>query len=154
MKLKDAMTRDVQTISASANLEQAAKMMDRFNIGILPVMESGRTIGVITDRDLTIRGIARGLDPKHTPVSRAMTDELITVSEEQELDEAIELMKEKQIGRLLVRNREGGLAGVLTTSDAAFHCKGDARIGSLAAEISKRTHKHAETHKTSKAAAR
>lgn len=140
MKLKEAMTPNPKTVAIDESLEHAAKLMDTHNIGLLPVLENGRPVGVITDRDLIVRAIARGLNPKDTPVSRAMSQDLITVQEEQEIDHAIELMKKNQIARVLVNNKAGKLVGVLTASDAALCCGGDTRVGQLAAAIAKRNH--------------
>jgi CBS domain-containing protein len=143
MTLKEAMTREIHTIKPEDTIQHAASLMKEQNVGLLPVLENGRPIGVVTDRDLTIRATASALDPKTTPVRRAMTNDLMTLKEDQDLEDAINLMKNKQIGRVLVQDKNGALVGILSASDAAMLCKGDQRIGKLAEGIAHRTHSKA-----------
>ena len=140
MKLKEAMTADVKCVGKTATLTDAARLMKSANVGLLPVIESGRAIGVVTDRDLAIRGIAMDCDPHTTRVESVMTPEVVQLEEDQEVDAALELMEREKIGRVLVRDARGQLVGVLSWSDAAILLKGDQRIGKLVQQISQRTH--------------
>lgn len=133
MKLQEAMTKSVETIEPMATIQSAARLMKSSRVGMLPVVGPGhRPVGVITDRDITIRATARGMPPE-TPVREAMTSTLHTLQPEQDLQTAIDLMKEAKIGRVLVCNAEGHLQGVLSLKDAEVLCNG----GQHTAEVSK-----------------
>ena len=119
MKLYEAMTVDPQTISSEATAQDAAIMMRDHNVGILPVMENGNAIGVVTDRDLAIRALAGSSDPSHLPISQVMTPEVLWIYEDEYLDDAIEAMSDRKISRLLVKNRNGKLIGILSAADVA-----------------------------------
>ena len=119
MKLHEAMTVDPQTISSEATAHDAAIMMRDHNVGILPVMENDNAIGVVTDRDLAIRALAGSRDPSHVPISQVMTPEIFWMFEDEYLDDAIEAMSDRKISRLLVKNRNGKLIGILSAADVA-----------------------------------
>lgn len=119
MKLHEAMTVNPQTISSDATAREAALLMKEHNVGILPVLESGRAIGVVTDRDLAIRALAVSSDPSHVPISEVMTPEILWMYEDEFLDDAIEAMSDKKISRLLVKSRSGEMVGILSAADVA-----------------------------------
>jgi CBS domain-containing protein len=119
MICKDVMTPEVESICQEANVMEAAQMMQRLNVGVLPVVDDGKLTGVVTDRDITVRAIAAGKDPKEATVKETMTPNLIVCYEEQGLDEAARLMEDQQVRRLLVVNRNKELVGVLSLGDLA-----------------------------------
>jgi CBS domain-containing protein len=117
MKLKEIMAQNVETVGPDVTLKECAEKMKRRNVGVLPVLEGKKPIGVITDRDITLRAVAEGADINKTKVRDVMTREPYVVYEDQTISEACESMEKNKIRRLIVLNREGGLAGVLTLND-------------------------------------
>ena len=117
MKLKEIMGQNVETVGPDATLQETAEKMKRRNIGVLPVVEGKTPIGVITDRDITLRAVASGADVTKTQVREVMTREPSFAYEDQTINEACELMEKNKIRRLIVLNREGGLVGVLSLND-------------------------------------
>src|SRR3954451_13713623 len=109
MLVRDIMTADVEVIGPGDTLEYAARKMDDLNVGPVPVCEGNRVVGMLTDRDITVRATAAGCDPKTTLVCDAMSPDVISCYEDQDVREAAKLMKEKQIRRLLVLNRDNDL---------------------------------------------
>jgi len=117
MLVKEIMTRNVDVVAPGDTLEQAARKMSELNVGPMPVCEGNRVVGILTDRDITVRATAAGSDPKATLVYEAMTQELVNCYEDQDVAEAAALMKEKQIRRLLVLNRSNDLVGIVSLGD-------------------------------------
>ncbi|CAG0934442.1 Hypoxic response protein 1 [Planctomycetaceae bacterium] len=111
MKVGDIMTRDVKTVHPEAALQQAAQMMAALDVGLMPVTEDGELLGMITDRDIAVRAVARGYDPTITPVRNAMTEMVICGSPQQDITEAANLMKVHQIRRLPVLDQHNHLIG-------------------------------------------
>src|SRR5918997_595868 len=99
MQLKDVMTRDVEVIHPDATLQEAARMMKALDVGPLPVCDGERVVGMLTDRDITVRATAEGRDPTTTKVREAMTQSVISVLEDQDVEEAARLMQEHQLRR-------------------------------------------------------
>jgi CBS domain-containing protein len=123
MKLKDIMAQNVETVGPDITLKECAEKMKRRNVGVLPVVEGKKPIGVITDRDITLRAVAEGADVNKTKAREVMTREPYFVYEDQTINEACELMEKNKIRRLIVLNREGALAGVLTLNDVTVKAK-------------------------------
>jgi CBS domain-containing protein len=122
MKLKEIMTQDVEVIHPGDSLQSAAKKMRDRDIGFLPVYDGGQLIGVLTDRDIAIRAIAKGADPK-TPLNlELITTPAIFCFEDQSVDDATELMHDKQVRRLVILKRGNKqLAGVISLGDLAVN---------------------------------
>src|SRR5207248_4391749 len=105
MLIKDIMTPNPECISPDDSLQEAARKMRDLDIGPLPVCgDNDRLAGMITDRDIAIRAVAEGKDPRTTPVREAMTEEIISCFEDQDVREAARTMQERQVRRLVVRN--------------------------------------------------
>jgi CBS domain-containing protein len=119
MQLKDVMTRNVEVIGPEATLADAASRMDALDIGPLPVCENDRLVGMITDRDITVRATAMGEDPKTTRVRDAMTRDVLCCHEDDDVREATRLMERNQVRRLPVLNREDRLVGIVSLADLA-----------------------------------
>ena len=119
MQLKDVMTRNVEVIGPEATLADAASRMDALDIGPLPVCENDRLVGIITDRDITVRSTAMGEDPKTTHVRDAMTRDVLCCHEDDDVREATRLMERNQVRRLPVLNREDRLVGIVSLADLA-----------------------------------
>lgn len=119
MKVTDVMSENVECISPVASLQEAAGRMRSLGVGSLPVCENDRIIGMITDRDITLRSVAEGQDPKLDVVRDAMTPEIVYCFEDQDVSEAAQLMRDKQIRRLPVMNRNKRLVGIVSLGDIA-----------------------------------
>ncbi len=123
MRVAEVMTHDVQVVSPMDTIQRAAACMDDLNVGALPVCDGERLQGVITDRDITVRATAAGKGPAECKVADVMTAEVDYVFEDDDVEDAAQKMKARQIRRLPVINREKKLVGVLSLGDLAT--KGD-----------------------------
>ena len=122
MKLKEIMTPDVEVIHPGDSLQSAAKKMRDRDIGFLPVYDGGQLIGVLTDRDITVRAIATGADSRTLLNSDLITAPAIYCFEDQSVDDATELMHDKQVRRLVILKRGSRqLAGVVSLGDLAVN---------------------------------
>jgi CBS domain-containing protein len=121
MQLKDVMTPGVEVIAPDASIYEAAEKMSHLDIGPLPVCDGNRLIGMLTDRDITVRAVAAGRDPVATPVRDIMTPDVVYGFDDQDLEDAARLMEQYQIRRLPVLNRSKQLVGMIALSDLAVH---------------------------------
>src|SRR3954470_16672442 len=119
MKLTDIMTRNVEVVRPAASIFEAAEKMRSLDVGVLPVTEGELLLGIITDRDITVRAVAEGRDPKRTRVQDCMTSGTVSCFEDQDSEDAVRLMEEKQIRRLAVLSRDNRLVGVVSLGDIA-----------------------------------
>ncbi len=119
MQVKEIMTCNIETISSDANLVEAAQKMKSLEVGALPVWENDKLIGMITDRDITIRGVADGKNPSSTSVKEIMTSDVCCCFEEDDIHKAAKMMEEKSIHRLLVVNSNNEPVGFVSLSDFA-----------------------------------
>jgi CBS domain-containing protein len=119
MKLNEIMTKLVETVAPDTPIQEAANRMRSLDVGVLPVFKGDRLVGMLTDRDLTVRAIAEGKDPKTTTVQEAMTADVAYCFEDQDVEEAGRIMKENQIRRLPVLNRDKLLVGIVSLGDLA-----------------------------------
>ncbi|SRR5258707_11918545 len=118
MKVSEAMNRGVHIVSANDPLKKAAKIMAEEDVGFLPVEEDDRLVGMLTDRDIVTRVVARGKDGS-ARVRDAMTQDVKYCFENEELEDVIENMADIQVRRLPVMNKDKRLIGVLSLADAA-----------------------------------
>jgi CBS domain-containing protein len=121
MQLKDIMTRSVEIIAADASLVDAARKMEEKGVGFLPVVEDGRVVGVITDRDITIRAVSRGLDPEQTTVEETMTQRIVSLPEVTNVEDATELMEQRRVRRLIITNETEALSGVVSLDKLSLY---------------------------------
>ncbi|HUW19163.1 MAG TPA: CBS domain-containing protein [Sedimentisphaerales bacterium] len=119
MQVTEIMTRGIEMIDADASLTEAAKKMRSLNVGALPVSKGDSLIGMITDRDITVRVIAEGRDPKTTHVRDAMTPEVCHCRDDEDVYEAARMMEERSIHRLLVLDRNDKPVGFVSLADFA-----------------------------------
>lgn len=137
MQLRDVMTTDVQDIAADATLMQAAAKMKMLDVGSIPVCEDQRVIGMITDRDITVRAVAEGRDPRQTKVRDAMSRDVCFCYADDSVESAAKLMEEKQIRRLPVFDRGSGRAiGIVSLGDLAVRNRDDRLSGEVLERIS------------------
>ncbi len=95
--------------------------MKILGVSMLPVCQHDRLVGTVTARDITVRAVAKGFDAEHTPVAEIMTEETVYCFEDQEIDEAAQLMRDRQVRQLPVLNRESRLVGIISLSDLAAY---------------------------------
>lgn len=122
MQIKDLITGHPEVCAPEANLQTVAAMMVKHDCGAIPVVGEGaksRPLGVVTDRDIVARSVARGEDPRNLHASDAMTINPVTVRRDEDVARAAELMAEHQIRRLLVVDENDDLAGILSLGDVA-----------------------------------
>ena len=129
MKVREVMSRDVETIPADASLILAARKMRRRDVGFLPVVKGAVVVGVVTDRDITLRGLGEGRDPELTDISEIMTPSLLWCYEDEVLTEAATIMEDNQVRRLLVLDAGKKLTGLLSLDDLAAHMSSDRLLG-------------------------
>ncbi len=115
-QVKDVMTQNVITVDSSTSVVDAAKKMIESKHGPLPVVEGDRPVGVITDRDLVARVVAEGRDPKGLTVSDLASRELVTISPDEDVEQAIVMMRQHQLDRLLVIEGDR-LVGIVSEAD-------------------------------------
>jgi CBS domain-containing protein len=136
MKIIDIINPAPISISPVSTLLAAALRMKLLDVGMLTICKDNKLVGVLTDRDIIIRSIAQGLDPKYTAAQDAMTLEVVFCFEDQDLEEAARLMEDKKIRRLPVLNREGQVVGLVTMGDVATHSENMEMAGKMLESIS------------------
>lgn len=137
MQLKDVMSAQLEVIQPEATIQEAAEKMRDYSIGILPVVEAQEAIGMITDRDIAIRAVAKGLNPKQTPVWEVMTSKVIAVPAGYDVKEASRIMEENQIRRLLVVDTDGFPVGMFSLGDLARRGSDEKLKAEVLKEVSK-----------------
>ena len=130
------MTANPCAIDADKTVEYAAKMMRDEDVGFAPIVEGKRLIGTFTDRDLAVRVVAEGKDPRSTTVRDVASKQLVTIDPQQSLDEALRLMATHQVRRLPVVEQDGSLLGVVAQADVAREA-GASATGGLVEDISR-----------------
>src|SRR5262245_58417317 len=139
--IESAMTPDPECCTADESVIECARLMESADVGMIPVVESRDTrqlIGVVTDRDLCLSVIGRGLNPRECTVEEAMTDEVFTVSPRDTFEKALETMKQHRIRRLPVVDERGSVVGVLSQADLA-HAGTAEQVKSTVQTISRET---------------
>lgn len=129
MLVKEAMTENVTYIPSNTTLQEAAKRMHDMDCGFLPIgnSEDGKLLGVVTDRDITVRAIAEGKDPVTATVDEIKTEKVLYCFQDDNLADATESMQKEQVYRLIVlNNREDKkLCGIISLGDMVRHNEGD-----------------------------
>jgi CBS domain-containing protein len=135
MRCRDIMTSDVKTATREMSLRDVAQLMRDGDMGSVPVVEDGKLVGIVTDRDIVVRSIAEGRDAS-SPVGEAMTTEIFSVGPDDFVFEAIRLMGDKQVRRLPVVDENGRLAGIIAIADIALETEDEREIAETMEEIS------------------
>lgn len=136
MRISEVMTRGVECARPSATLQEVARRMKVLNVGVMPVCDNDRLVGMVTDRDITVRGTAEGCDPRETYVDDIMTPGIVYCFDDQLVSEATRMMEEKQIRRLPVLNRAKRLVGIVSLGDLAVETGDEELVGHALEEIS------------------
>jgi CBS domain-containing protein len=132
--VRDAMTEDPRSIGKSVSVVEAARLMREQDIGSLPITDDEKLVGMITDRDITMRVVAEAADPKVTVVEDVFSRDLISVEPDNDLEEALRLMARHQVRRLPVVEN-GRLVGIVAEADIALR-ENEAKTGELVEAIS------------------
>ena len=148
MQLSQIITREVETISPDTSAREAAQRMRSMDVGSLPVCDGRRLLGMVTDRDLAIRVLAEGRDPNATPVQDAMTPDIVYAFEDDDVQRAAQLMKERQIRRLPVLDRDKHLVGIVALGDIAT-AGSDQLSGDTLEQISQPSHSQQQQQRPS-----
>ena len=138
MQVREVMTRGVQCIAPQTPLQEAAAKMRELDTGCLPVCENNRLAGMLTDRDIVIRAVAEGRDPQTCTARDVMTCGIVHCFEDDDVEEAAQLMKDRQIRRLLVLNRNKQLVGIVSLGDLAVDTGDDQFSGEILERVSER----------------
>lgn len=118
MKVRDLMTSSPVSLGPEDACAQAAALMRQEDCGSIPVVKDGKLVGIVTDRDITIRCVAAGKDPKTTPIAEIMSADPVTVAPDSDANEAAQMMAEFQVRRLPVAE-DGRLVGIIVTAQLA-----------------------------------
>jgi CBS domain-containing protein len=117
--IRDIMTRGVETISRDATLQEAAARMRALDVGVLPVCDGPALAGMVTDRDIAVRGVAEGMVPQESRVADVMTDDVRWCDEDETVEQVLEEMGEQQVRRLAVLNAAREVVGIVALGDLA-----------------------------------
>jgi len=134
-RCREIMTTDVRTVGRDAPIREAAAAMREADVGSMPVVEGGKLVGIVTDRDIVVRAVAEGRETT-TSVGEVMTTEIFSLKPDDFAFEAIRLMGDKQVRRIPVVNEDGSLAGIIAMADVALEMEDEREIAETLEEIS------------------
>ncbi|MCJ8156853.1 CBS domain-containing protein [Sphingomonas sp. LaA6.9] len=144
MKISQAMSRTVHSILPTESMVNAARMMADHDIGALPVVEDGELVGMVTDRDIAIRGVATSLN-HGAPVLRVMSQDVRHCREDDDVDDVLEIMSDEQIRRIPVCSGSGELVGMFTIGDAAREADDKEDVSETLSHICRPHGRHSQT---------
>jgi CBS domain-containing protein len=119
MKISEIMTRRVECIEPDASIKDAAEKMRALDVGFLPVCEGDKPIGTLTDRDITIRHVADGQNPYRVKARDIMTPNVFFCYQDQDVEEVAKFMQKNEVRRVVICDRRGQLAGVVSLGDVS-----------------------------------
>lgn len=134
-RCREIMTSDVRTANRQMTLREVARLMSEGDMGAMPIVENGKLVGIVTDRDIVVRAIAEGKDVS-TEIGDVMTTEIFSVKPEDFVFEAIRLMGDRQVRRIPVVSQAGELAGIIAMADIALEMEDEREIAATLEEIS------------------
>lgn len=138
MRAKEVMSSNIRIIPGNTSIQAAAELMRQMDIGMLPVTEDGQIVGMLTDRDITIRAVAEGADPGATAAREVMSREVISCYEDQDARDVATAMEQHKVRRVVVVNRKNEAIGLISVDDLAIHPE----TKPLADEVVKQFSKH------------
>jgi len=147
MRVQDVMTKDPACVTPGATIREAAQLMQRENVGIIPVVEekgNKRLVGVVTDRDIAIRVVAEGRDGGGRVSEIMSTSGLATCSPNDNIEEAMDAMASEQLRRIPIVDQRGSLIGIVAQADIVRKAKDSGRAERTVQQISEPTGKHAQ----------
>lgn len=145
MKAKDIMTKQPKCVTAETSVREAARIMKEQDVGVLPVVEregSDRLIGIITDRDIAVRHVAEGHDSSSCPVREAMTSNVRTAREDDDVDDVMDLMGKEQVRRIPVVDDRGSLVGIVAQADIVCEARDERKAERTIEKISEAGGRH------------
>lgn len=134
-RCREIMTRNVKTASREMTLREVAGLMRDGDMGAMPVVENGKLVGIVTDRDIVVRAVADGKDSSE-PIGSVMTTEVFSAHENDFVFEAIRLMGDKQVRRVPITGEAGDLVGIIAMADVALETEDELEIAETLEEIS------------------
>jgi CBS domain-containing protein len=135
-KVHEVMTDSPRCVTPDTSISDAARLMETEDVGSLPILDGERLAGVVTDRDIVIRAVAKGKDPRGMPVREVASEKVVTVMAGDDLSDALQLMASHQVRRLPVVDENNRLVGVLAQADVAGAAN-EKSVGEMVEEISK-----------------
>jgi len=139
MRCEELMTPNPVCVMPHEMVDQAARLMQREDVGSLPVVDgeqSQRLVGIVTDRDLAMRVVAEGREPRSTPVEQAMSREMVTVHTDDDIRKALDKMAEHQLRRIPVIDRQQKVVGIIAQADVAMRLNKDRKTADVIKDIS------------------
>ena len=143
MKIKEVMTRAVETVRPDQSIQEAAAKMKSLDVGPMPVTDGDRLVGMLTDRDIVIRAVADGRDARTTKVRDAMTSDVACCKEDDDVKDAAKTMKDRQIRRLVVVDSAQKVCGIVSLGDIAVDTHNDRMSGDVLEQVSRPSHQPA-----------
>ena len=134
-RVHEVMSDRPRCVTPDTPVAEAAQLMESEDVGSLPVLEGQRVVGVVTDRDIVVRAVAKGKDPKGMPVREVASGDLVTLTPDDDLSDALTLMATHQVRRLPVVDAENRLVGIVAQADLA-RVAGEKAIGEMVEDIS------------------
>jgi CBS domain-containing protein len=138
MNVREVMTADVYTVSADTSIFDIAELMRDEDIGVVPVVENDKLVGLVTDRDIVVRALADSRDPSQATARTVMSPNLVFCFEDQSVEEVLQTMGEQQVRRMPVVDRDRNLVGVVSIGDLSAAAPPD-RAGESLSQISQPT---------------
>lgn len=136
LKVKDIMTKNVAYVNPASTIIEAAQLMQKHNVGSIPVCDQSGVIGVVTDRDIVVRNVAHGTNPQSTPVRDVMTSQVTTATPDMDINDVSRMMAQSQIRRMpVVENNK--LVGIVALGDMASDSRFDTEAASALTDISR-----------------
>jgi CBS domain-containing protein len=136
MDIGSVMTREVAVVRPDSSLQEAAHVMKRLNVGSVPVCTGRKLVGMLTDRDITIRAVAEGRDPRQTRAEEVMTPDVVYAYEDQSVEEVADTMSAHQIRRMPIISRNKELVGIVALGDLAVDVQDDQMSGDVLEDVS------------------
>lgn len=139
MKCSEIMTKNPDFCFSKTTVDEVARLMAEKDIGPVPIVDNAENknlLGIVTDRDLVLKVIAKGKDPKNTRVSDVMTEKLIFCGPDEDIEEALQRMEKNQVRRILVCGAGNKLLGIITVSDIVSRMKDPQKTNELVSQLS------------------
>ena len=135
-QIRDVMTRDVRTVSSGLTVQRVAQCMDELNVGAIPVFDGQKLIGMVTDRDITVRAVAANKSPEECKANDVMSTNVRWCYDDQDVDDVLDEMRDSQIRRVPVMDRQHKLVGIVSLGDLAERSGEPPRVAETLRDIS------------------
>lgn len=136
MKIENIMTDTVRSLSPDSSVQEAAQLMKRHDIGVLPICDNNRVVGIVTDRDIVIRIVATGIDAGKTPLHRIMSSDVVYCFDTDDIYDVARLMEARQVRRIPILNANLQLAGIVSIGDMAVRAQNTDLVGETLQQVS------------------